>query len=175
MTKTRKMLSDMNAPYIVLLMRQIETQSKATLIRWAMDYSEKFLLPVYTKLYPGDSRLLKAIDAARNWNAGIIKLPRAKKEILACHEAARESEGNPAAQAAARAIAQAASTIHSPRHSIGMALYGALAIAYDALGSDAPWDKLEERAAAECGNMLEALRDISIENEKNPAEIEWKC
>ncbi len=55
----------------------------------------------------------------------------AKKVILDAHAAAREAEANPAAQAAARAIGQAASTIHSATHSLGLPLYGSLAIAYD--------------------------------------------
>jgi hypothetical protein len=68
-------------------------------------------------------------------------LPQAKSAILECHAVAREAEGNRAAQAAARAVGQCASTIHSPRHCIGLALYGALA----------------------------------VENEPNPANIDWNC
>ena len=40
MPKARKMLSDWKAPYIQSLMKLIETQSKATLTGWAVDYSE---------------------------------------------------------------------------------------------------------------------------------------
>ena len=92
----------------------------------------------------------KQVNAARQWLSGAIKLPQAKAAILECHSAARESSGSPVAQAAARAIGQCASTVHSARHCIGLAFYGALAVAYDRLGTDAPWIQIEQCAAEEC-------------------------
>lgn len=175
MPKPRKTLYSRNAPYIEPLKNLIETQSKSTLTGWALDYCERVILPIWNKHYPQDCRPQRAIDAARQWLAGAIKLPQAKTAIIDCHAAAREAESIPAAQAAARAIGQSASTIHSARHSIGLALYGALAVAYDTLGPDAAWEKLEQIAAIECGNMLEALRNVAVENESNPAKINWKC
>jgi len=115
------------------------------------------------------------LKAAREWLSGRIKLPEAKGRILQCHAAAREAENNPVARTAARAIGQSASTVHSARHCIGLALYGALAVAYDALGTDAPREQLERLVAEECERMLDALREVSIENEPNPAKIDWKC
>jgi len=79
------------------------------------------------------------------------------------------------ARAAARAIGQSASTIHSARHCIGLPLYGAVAVAYDALGTSASWSELEACAAEECERMLEALRAVSVDDEPNPAKIDWKC
>jgi hypothetical protein len=175
MTKARKMLSDLEAPYIRELMKQIETQSKPTLAHWAVDYADRVILPVWKKRCKDDSRPENALQAARAWLSGAIKLPQAKAVILECHAAARESEADPAAQAAARAIGQCASTIHSARHCIGLAFYGALAVAYDTLGPDVPWQRLEQCAACECWRMLEALRAVSVDNEPNPAKIGWKC
>jgi len=175
MPKYRKMLTDWNAPYMQSLVALVETQSKETLIRWCTDYAEAQLLPLYETAYPGDTRPFAAITAARTWLTGEIKLPQAKPLILACHEAAREAEGNPTAQSAARAIGQAASTIHAPTHCVGLALYGALAVAYDTLGIDAPWPDLEQAAAIECGNMEAALRKIAVPDEPNPAKLNWKC
>lgn len=171
MPKERKMLNDWNAPYIRSLMKLIETQSKATLANWSADYAERVLLPLWREHYPNDPRPQNALDAARAWLLGAIKLPPAKAAILECHAAAREAEGNPVAQAAARAIGQCASTIHSARHCIGLAFYGALAVAYDRLGTDAPWGQLEQNAAEECGRMEAALRAVAVENEPNPAKI----
>lgn len=175
MPKPRKMLSDWDAPYIQELMRLVETQSKATLAMWAVDYAELVIMPLWTKYYPHDPRPQNALHAARQWLAGTIKLPPAKAAILECHAAAREADANPVAQAAARAIGQSASTIHSARHCIGLALYGAIAVAYDTLGPTADWPQVEQCAADECGRMLEALRAIAVENEPNPAKIDWKC
>lgn len=175
MPKVRKMLNDWESPYIQSLMRLIKTQSKSTLAHWAVDYAESVLLPLWNKHYPDDQRPQNALNAAREWLSGAIKLPQAKKTILECHAAARETDGNPVAQAAARAIGQSASTIHSARHCIGLALYGALAVAYDTLGTSATWEQLEQCAADECGHMLEALRAVAVQNEPNPAKISWKC
>lgn len=175
MPKARKMLSNWNAPYIQSLMKLIETQSKATLAIWAVDYSERVILPLWCKYYPNDLRPQNALNAAREWLSGAIKLPKAKAVILECHAAAREADGNPVAQAAARTIGQCASTIHSARHCIGLAFYGAIAVAYDRLGTGAPWEQIEQYAAEECGRMLDALRAVVVENEPNPSKIDWKC
>lgn len=157
MSQKRKMLSDVDAPYIKQLIKEIETHNKETLVMWTLDYSERVLLPIWEKHYPEDLRPTSAINASRQWLAKEIKLPQAKIAILACHAAAREADANLAAQAAARAIGQSSSTIHSTRHSSGLALYGALAVAYDALGTDVPWEQLEKCAEEECGRMLDAL------------------
>ena len=175
MPKARKMLSDWDEPYIQALMRLIETQSKVTLAMWAVDYAEQAILPLWSKYYPNDMRPQNALDAAREWLAGAIKLPPAKAAILECHAAAREADTNPVAQAAARAIGQSASTIHSARHCIGLALYGAIAVAYDTMGTTTAWAQVEQCAADECGRMLDALRAVAVENEPNPAKINWKC
>ncbi len=175
MTKTRKMLNDWDTPYIQALVKQIETQSKTTLAHWAIDYAEQFLLPIWNKHAPDDMRPHNALNAAREWLEGRKKLPEVKPAILECHTAAREAEGNAAAQAAARAIGQSASTIHSARHCIGLPLYGALSVAYDTLGANASWEELEYLSAAACSQMLAALNAVSVDHEPNPAKITWTC
>lgn len=122
MPKARKMLTDWDAPYIQPLVKLIETQSKVTLANWAIDYAERVMLPLWDKNYPNDPRPQNALNAAREWLSEAIKLPQAKASILECHAAAREAENNPTAQAAARAVGQSASTIHSASHCIGLAL-----------------------------------------------------
>lgn len=175
MPKARKMLSDWDAPYIQALVKLIETQSKTTLANWCVDYAKQRILPIFEAGYPEDLRPRQALHAAHEWLDGAIKLPQAKAAILACHAAAREAETKPAAQAAARAIGQSASTIHSATHCIGLAAYGALAVAYEKLGTNGSWEQLESCAADECRRMLDALRAVAVENELNPVKISWKC
>jgi hypothetical protein len=175
MPKPRKMLSDCDAPYIVSLMRLIETQSKATIADWCVSYAEAHLQPVWEKAFPDDGRPRAALQAARDWLEGKIKLPVAKKFILDAHAAAREAETNPAAQAAARAIGQAASSVHSATHSLGLPLYGSLAIAYGRLGVESPWEERLRLAAEECRKMEAALKAVAVEDEPNPAKVNWKC
>ena len=174
-SKTRKMLSDWQAPYIQALIAQIDTQSKATLAFWAIDYSQHHILPLWSQRHPEDNRPAEALQAARDWLSGSKKLPQAKPFFLACHNAAKAEEADPVAQAAARAIGQSASTIHSAQHCIGLAFYGALALAYDALGTKAAWSELEAYAGKECERMLEALVAVSVKDEPHPAKIKWFC
>lgn len=168
------MINDCDVSYIQSIVRLAATQSKKTLVYWAIDYSRKIMLPIWTKYYPNDLRPQEALNAAYDWIYGKIKLPEAKIAIRKCHAAAREAASNPCAMAAARAVGQSASGIHSPRHCIGLALYGALAVSYDKLGTNAAWEQLEQYAAIECGHMLEALEAVAVENEEYPAKINWK-
>jgi hypothetical protein len=172
MARAKKMLRDLHAPYIQSLAKLVETQRKANLANWAVNYSWRVMLPLWSKCYPQDLRPEKALAAAKDWLAGAIKLPQAKIAILACHAAAREAS-SPAAQAAARAIGQSASTIHSARHCMGLALYGALAVAYDMLGTEATWAQVEKCAAEECWRMLDALRAVAAVDKPNPAKFVW--
>jgi hypothetical protein len=41
MMKARKMLNDWEAPYIQSLVKLVETQSKATLANWVVDYADE--------------------------------------------------------------------------------------------------------------------------------------
>lgn len=176
MPKLRKMLGKADSPYIVSLMRLIETQSKATIANWCMDYAEAHILPIFEKECPGDSRPHMALHASRQWFEGKVKLPEVKRIILdECHAAARELEGKPAAQAAARAIGQATACFHTPTHSLGLAFYGAAAIAYDRVGLNEKPAVYDQIAAEECAKMEAALRAVAVENEPNPAKISWGC
>ena len=175
MPKLRKMLGSVDSPDIISLMHLIETQSKTTIAKWCIDYAEEYVLPIYEKAYPNDGRLRDAINASNDWLAGRVKLPMVKKLILDARAAAREAEENPAAQAAARAVAQAATTIHTTTQSLSLAFYGCAAIAYDRVGIDEKAEVYEQIASEECTKMEVALHAIAVENEKNPAKINWYC
>ena len=128
------------------------------MVNWVVGYAEANILPIYARYYPEDQRPQLALEYARKWLRKEVKLPEAKKYILGCHDAANEAEGSPAAQAAARAIGQAASSIHSAMHSLGLALYGGVAIAYDQLGMEAPWAEHEAFAPERMTKILAALK-----------------
>lgn len=176
MSKLRKMLGAADSPYIVSLMRLIETQSKSTIAGWCLDYTEAHILPIFERRCPDDLRPRSALDASRRWFEGKAKLPEVKQIILKeCHAAARELDHDPAAQAAARACGQAAACFHTPTHSLGLAFYGAAAIAYDRVGLEESPAVYEKIAAAECAKMEEALRAVMVEDEPNPAKLNWGC
>jgi len=89
--------------------------------KWA-----EHVLPYFEKKYKRDRRPRKAIEAARAWAHGKIKVGAARKAALAAHAAARRAK-NPAARAAARAAGHAAATAHVAGHAKGVALYAAKA------------------------------------------------
>ena len=62
-----------------------------------------------------------------------------------------------------------------PTHALGVPLYGALAIAYHQKGMTVDWDTLLAVAAAECIRMEASLKTVSVENEPNPAKMNWNC
>jgi len=176
MPKIRKMLGAADSPYILSLMHLIETQSKATIAKWCMDYCEEHILPIFEKHCPGDDRPRQAISASRDWFEGRKKLPEVRSIILnECHASARELDANPVAQAAARACGQASACFHTPTHSLGLAFYGVAAIAYDRVGLNEAPDVYDRIAAEECAKMEAALRAVSVENEPSPVKINWNC
>jgi hypothetical protein len=173
--KPRKMLSDINAPYIQSLMRLIETQNAATIANWCVSYAETHLLPLWERDFPDDKRPTTAINAAHEYLIGNIKLREVKKHIAECRNAAREAGSSHIAQEAARTIDAAVSSVHNPSGSISLAFCGALTIAYDKLGLDAEWENLLSVSAEECAKMEAALRAVAVDNEPNPANINWNC
>lgn len=176
MKKLRKMMGKPTDEHIAELMNLISSQSKETIATWCLDYAEENILPIYLKYYPDDERPQMALDASRDWFNGLKKLPEVKDIILnQCHQAAREAEENPAAQAAARTLGQASACFHTPTHSLGLAFYGGAAVAYDKLGLDAKQDEYEKEAREEVLRMTEALREIAVDNEPNKAKIDWGC
>jgi len=172
----RKTLGDVNAPSCVALRELIGTQSKDTIRKWCLCYAADKLLPLYEKHCPDDFRPRSAVDAARDYIDGKVKFPVVKHIILnECHAAARELDGNPAAQAAARGVGQGSAVVHALTHSLGLFFYAAAAVAYDRVGVDATDDDYARIAEEVCLDYTAALRAIAVENEPNPAKLKWNC
>ncbi|MBU9727348.1 putative immunity protein [Diplocloster modestus] len=175
MAKLRKMLGSADSPYIISLMRLIETQSKSTIANWCVDYVTEHIAAIYRKAYPEDRCPEQALEAFREYQNGKIKLTDLKKAVAEVNNAAKAAEENPAAQAAARAVGQAAAAIYTPTHSLGLAFYGSAAVAYDRAGLSEKPEVYEQIASEECGRMLAALQAVAVENEEHPAKINWYC
>ncbi|MGL4738705.1 MAG: putative immunity protein [Cellulosilyticaceae bacterium] len=175
MAKPRKMLGSADSPYIISLMRLIETQSKSTISTWCMNYAEEHFLPIYVKSYPDDQRLQQALQAARSYLDGSLKLADAKKIIMEATRIGRELESDPIAQAAAKAVAQSAASTYTPTHSLSVAFFGAAAVAYDRVGLQENAATYDQIASQVCADLEEALQCIAIADEPNPAKINWGC
>lgn len=173
MKRMQKTIGSFDCPEIISLARLAETQSKRTLCFWSIQYAQKHLLPIYEHAFPGDLRPRNAIENAIGWLEGRVKFTDAKDTNNGAHNAATEAEGNPAAQAAGRAIAHASLTIHVSAHCMGIAFYGATALAYDRLGLEATQEEYLFIAKQAWSEMEVDLRKISVENESFPAKINW--
>ncbi|MDR3051725.1 MAG: hypothetical protein LBU67_08390 [Oscillospiraceae bacterium] len=176
MSKSRKMLSNTDIPAVEALFKLIPAQSKATVANWAVGYAERSFVSIWSAHYPDDTRPQDALAAARACLEGKIKLTELKAQLSQCRGIAHDADDSPAAQAAVRAIVDCATgAVYNPSKSIGIALYGALAVAYHKLGATAPWAQLELLATQECALMLAALQAVAIENEPNPCKVSWVC
>jgi len=80
------------------------------LAQWASDCAER-VLPLFEACHSGDDRPRKAVEAARAWVRGEIRVGQARKVAVAAHAAARDAT-DPAARAAARSTGQATGTAH---------------------------------------------------------------
>jgi hypothetical protein len=174
--KLRKMLGDVNAPSAVALRELIDTQSKDIIRKWCLGYAEKKILPIFEKHCPSDDRPRNAVNAAHEYLDGKVKFPVVKNIILnECHQAARELDDNPVAQAAARAVGQGSAVVHTLTHSLGLFFYAAAAVAYDRIGLGASEGEYAEIAEEVCLDYTAALRAVAVENEPNPAKLKWNC
>ncbi len=86
---------------------------------WAADCAER-VLPIFEGASPLDTRPRDAINGARAFARGELRIGPVRTLSAKAHEAAREV-GNPAATAAARAAGHAAGVAHMAAHARGMA------------------------------------------------------
>lgn len=112
---------------------------------WAADCAEH-VLARFEGTYPREAHPRQAIEAARAWVRGDLRMMEARKAAFAAHAAARAAEGVEAACAAARATGHAAATAHMTGHAYHAAAYALKAV--DAGDSDRERAWQEQRLAA---------------------------
>jgi hypothetical protein len=114
-------------------------QDHRLLALWAADCAEH-VLPYFQDKCSRDDRPRKAIEAARAWACGDIRVGAARAAALAAHAAARKA-GDPAACAAARAAGHAAATAHVATHARGAASYAVKAAAASGTTRESDWQQ----------------------------------
>ena len=148
----KKMLFSRDSDFLQPLLRLIEGQKHRTLVLWALEYADG-LADKFEEKYPDEPRPREAVAACRAWSQGAIKMPAAKKAILAAHRAAAEIEDDLVYAAIAHAIGQASATVHVETHAIGGPIYALTALTLDS----GPENALAA-VAAECDHLCERLR-----------------
>ncbi len=171
MPKLRKMLGDVNGEACATLMKQMETQSVATLVRWSADFARTRLLPLVQN---GDTRPQEALDAVDRYLAGEITKNEAKPFLKAAREAAKDAT-DPVTEAAVRGIGTATSVLLTPTNGLGYLFYGAAAIAYHTLGTEDSPASYDIAAEGVFREATEALVAISVPAETKPAKLNWNC
>lgn len=85
----RQILFSKEDPLLQPLTQALSRQNRRTVVLWALEQAESSVVLLARK-YPGELRPQEAVDAARAWSAGYIKMPLARQAILSCHSLAKE-------------------------------------------------------------------------------------
>lgn len=175
MAKLRKMLGNADSTESISLMRLIETQSKHTLADWAVNYAKENYLHIFEKECPGDMGMLEMLTGCEAYLTGSKKLDDIKPLLNAGTKSARDLSENPVAQAAARAITTACSTVRTPTNALGFLYYGAAATAYHTTGMLEDADTYDRLARKEFQKAISSLQKAAVADEAHPVKIKWNC
>jgi hypothetical protein len=136
---------------------------------WAADCAQH-VLHLFEDMQPDDDRPRQAIELARSWARGEIKMTQARNAAGAANAAARDLSG--AAREAAHAAGQAAAVAHVAAHELGAAAY-----AIRAARASAPKDGREQAGRLECqwqrDQLPDAIRELVLDDQRLRNEICW--
>ncbi len=136
---------------------------------WAASCAEH-VLHLFEAVRPDDLRPRHAIDQARAWARGEIRMSEARAAAGAANAAARDLTG--AARHAAYAAGQAAAVAHVAAHELGAAAY-----AIKAARAAAPAGETETAGRLECRwqrqQLPEAIRELVLDDQRLRNDICW--
>lgn len=136
---------------------------------WAADCAAH-VLPLFEAVEPDDERPRRAIELARAWARGEVRMTEARTAAGHANAAARELRG--AARFAAYAAAQAAAVAHVAAHELGAAAY-----AIKAVRAAAPKGEGEAAGRRECRwqreQLPEGIRELVLDDQRLRNEICW--
>ena len=116
------------------LLALIREKKHRTLVLWAFACAEVPLQRLKERC-PNEERPARSVRLCRQWEAGEVKMPTAKKALLEAHAAAKEVEGAENA-ALCHAVGQACAVVHVETHAIGLPFYERTAIVRERRGKD---------------------------------------
>ena len=136
---------------------------------WAAACAEH-VLDLFESVRPGDPRPRHAIEHARAWVRGEVKMMEARAAGGHAMGAARDLRG--AARNAAYAAGQAAAVAHVAAHELGAAAY-----AIKAARAAAPEGESEAAGRLECqwqrDQLPEAIRELVLDDQRLRNDICW--
>ncbi len=136
---------------------------------WAAECAEH-VLPQFERVRPVDDRPRRAIDLARAWARGDVRMTAARTAAGHANGAARQLRGAP--RFAAYAAAQAAAVAHVAAHELGAAAY-----AIKAVRAAAPDGEGERAGRGECRWQRDRLpaqvRELVLDDQRLRNELCW--
>lgn len=136
---------------------------------WAASCAEH-VLPLFESVRPDDPRPRQAIERARDWARGEIKMQESGSASTAANAAARDLQGAP--RFAAYAAGQAAAVAHVAAHELGAAAY-----AIKAVRAAAAREEAEESGQRECRwqreQLPEEIRELVLDDQRLRNDICW--
>ncbi len=136
---------------------------------WAAACAEH-VLPFFEAVRPEDPRPREAIELARAWVRGEVKMMQARASAGHANAAARDLSGAP--RYAAYAAGQAAAVAHVAAHELGAAAY-----AIRAARAAAPDGEGERAGRIECrwqrDQLPDAIRELVLDDQRLRNDICW--
>ena len=146
LTRGNQIVFDRPSVLLQPLIDLLCVQNRRAVVLWCLDGMEEILERIRF-IDPTETRAEEAVRQCRLWAAGEIRMPQAKKAILAAHAIAKESD-DPVLGAYAHAIGQGCGSVHCETHAIGMVIY-ALTALVRAHGLDSCQKVIEARVREE--------------------------
>lgn len=162
-------LSAVRDPRLVTVRRggTLSDEDHHLLALWAAGCAEH-VLHHFERARPGDERPRRAIELARAWARGEVKMTEARTAAGYANAAARELTGAP--RHAAHAAGQAAAVAHVAAHELGAAAY--------AIKAARVAGQAESAGRRECGwqrdQLPEAIRDLVLDDQRLRNDLCWR-
>ena len=134
-----------DAEFLQDLAMLLREQNHRTIVLWAQDLAAESVAELEER-YPDETRPREALEAARAWAAGDIKMRLAQRKILDCHAVAKELDCKEDI-ALCHAVGQACAVVHTAGHAMGYPMYELSAIVYQ-LGVENCREAVEQRKQA---------------------------
>lgn len=128
MKKRRQILFSKDAACLQPLAAQLAQQPHTVLVLWALAWAEETVDTLEAR-YPQERRPREALEAARAWAAGALKMRPAQRAILNCHALAKKLTRKEDI-ARCHGVGQACSVVHTPGHGLGYPLYDLTALVH---------------------------------------------
>ena len=149
--RKNQVLFSKDSPCLQDLRLLLQDQDRRLLILWALDFAEESAADLKEK-YPEETRPEEALQAARDWASGRIKMPLARRKILDCHAFAKEINCKEDI-AACHAVGQACSVVHTAGHAMGYPIYDLTSLIYH-YGIESCREPAEARMAEYISRLL---------------------